>query len=370
MKNGWGNMAKKHLFLLSLLFSVVWDMPLRAAGGDNDRDTLRLYREYQERFQAVMHVRELDASGFVILEEQIFPVTLESFGEEELTMVPALEKTFHRLALFFADRQGNILCRYDQLETNNCIPGQMEQPVETLLSVAFADVNHDRKTDIILITGCVNETGDYAGISYKVGDVLFQGDRDFYRDWRITDKINRFSMNKSANYIISFVRDGRSAEFLYTATTLEELLEQGFQIAEDQHYTRDFEKLGRLEVVPGIVRISAYNLFMIYLVNEQGNIVWSLQPMGDYDNLYSLRGVQGRDLDGDGMKDLVALARYSIETEDGEALIVNRCAIYYQRTGGFEVDTEFENYYQCKEEDTMEEVIRKIREYWGWQAEE
>ena len=70
------------------------------------------------------------------------------------------------------------------------------------------------------------------------------------------------------------------------------------------------------------------------------------------------------------MKDLVVLARYSIETEDGESLVENQCSIYYQRTGGFDVDTEFGKTYQCREEDTMEELVRKIREYWGWQAEQ
>lgn len=90
--------------------------------------------------------------------------------------------------------------------------------------------------------------------------------------------------------------------------------------------------------------------------------------MGDYDSLYSLKGINGRDVDGDGLKDLVVLARYSIEEASGESKIDNRCAIYYQRTGGFEIDTGFEDYYQCTEEDTMEELIQKIREYWGWQV--
>ena len=108
---------------------------------------------------------------------------------------------------------------------------------------------------------------------------------------------------------------------------------------------------------------------MIYLVNESGEIIWSFQPMGDYDSLYSLRSIMGRDVDGDGMKDLVVLARYSIETEEQESRIENRCSIYYQRTGGFDIDTEFEKTYQCQEEDTMEDLIWKIREYWGWQVE-
>ena len=54
----------------------------------------------------------------------------------------------------------------------------------------------------------------------------------------------------------------------------------------------------------------------------------------------------------------MVLARYSIEDASGEARVDTRCAIYYQRTGGFEADQEFEAHYRCTEEDTMEEVIR------------
>lgn len=258
----------------------------------------------------------------------------------------------------------------DQLETNNRILGQLEQPTKEMAAVSFCDVDKDGLTDILLITRCVNDTGDYAGKTYKVGDVLFQGEGTFYRDWRVSDKINRFDMNKSANCIISYVRDGHSAEFLYTATTLDELLKNGFSIIEEQHYTRNFEKLGRLQVVPGIFRISEYDFFMIYLVNEQGDIVWRFQPMGDYDNLYSLRGINGRDVDGDGMKDLIVLGRYSFEGPDGSGQVESQCAIYYQRTGGFDIDTDFAEYYRCTEEDTMEALVQKIREYWGWQTEE
>ena len=351
------------IFLLSAL-----PVPAAAAGEGAD-ELLLWYREYEAQFEAIVKAEDIEKNGYEILEEHVFPVVFESFGEEELTLIPAMNRTWRRLALFVADQAGGIRYKCSQLATNECIPGSMMQVTRDIASVAFADVDRNGLTDIILITRCANDTGDYAGISYKTGDVLFQGDGTFYRDWRVSDKINRFSMNKSANYIISFVRDGKSAEFLYTASTLEELLANGFSIIEEQCYTRNFEKLGRLQVVPGTARISAYDIFMIYLVDEDGNIVWCLQPMGDYDSLYSLRSINGRDVDGDGMKDLVVLARYSIEDASGEARVDTRCAIYYQRTGGFEADQEFEAHYRCTEEDTMEEVIRKIREYWGWQAE-
>ena len=327
---------------------------------------IRLYEEYQENFAELEKLEELPEHGYDIIEEQVFPVMLESFGEGEIMFVPAMERQYQRLALFLTDAEGNIVYKYNQLEANMCIQGQMKQPVQGIAAVSFQDVNGDGLLDIVLITTCRNETGDYAGKVYKVGDVLFQGKRSFFRDWRISDKINRFSMNKSIDFIISFVRDGYSTEFLYTAVTLEELLDNGFEIIEEQCYWRRFEKQGRLQVVPGTYRMADYDIFMIYLVNEQGYIVWSFQPMGDYDNLYSLKGMTGKDVDGDGMKDLVVLARYSREGDPGELIVDSECAIYYQRTSGFDVDMEFREHYQCTDEDTLEGLVEKIREYWGW----
>lgn len=328
------------------------------------------YQEYEERFASIEIVNDITANRYNIIEEQIYPVVMESFSEEEISFLAAFDRDYHRLAVFLADAEGNILYKTNQLETNYRARGQMKQPTRDLAAVAFVDMDKDGLTDIVLLTRCVNETGEYAGKAYKVGDVLFQTKGDFYRDWRVSDKINRFDMNKSAGCIVSYVRDGNSAEFLYTATTLDELLENGFSIIQELHYTRSFEKLGRLQVVPGVFHLSSYDFFMIYLINEQGEIVWSLQPMGDYDSLYSPRGIACRDVDGDGMKDLVVLGRYSYEGADGVPQVESSCAIYYQRTGGFDVDMEFAEYYQCTDGDTMEALVQKIREYWGWQTEE
>lgn len=343
-------------------------LPVNAAG--KGLDVLTFYNEYQDNFEFITHMDEIEQNGYTVDEEQVFPIIFESFGEEEIIFVPAMENSYHRLAFFLTDEEGNILYKNNQLETNYIYKGVMEQPNMAIASVSFQDVNWDGRTDIILLTKCKNEQGDYAGKVYKTGDVLFQGDKKFYRDWRISEKINRFSMNKNANCIISFVRDHCSTEFLYTATTLDELLDNGFVIIEEQSYTRNFEKMGKLKTVPGIFKLSEYDVFMIYLVNEQGDIVWSFQPMEDYDNLYALKGITGKDVDGDGMKDLVVLARYSREDSEGKLIVESDCSIYYQRTGAFDKDKDFENYYTCTEEDTLEELVTKIREYWGWKVEE
>lgn len=92
--------------------------------------------------------------------------------------------------------------------------------------------------------------------------------------------------------------------------------------------------------------------------------------MGSYDNLYALRGVTCRDIDGDGLKDMVVLAHYSYEGEAGESIVKPDYSVYYQRTGGFVEETEYVGMYECTEETTMEELVKQARAYWGWGTED
>ncbi|MBQ8821718.1 MAG: VCBS repeat-containing protein [Lachnospiraceae bacterium] len=353
--------------MLSLALCICAGSEIYAADGVELALLRDNYVRYEASFQAIENITDIENNGFTIIQDQVFPVLLESFGEVEVTFVPALNERYGRLAVFICNEAGEVLYKTNQLETNYHNTGQLKQPTEGIAAVGFHDVNQDALTDIVLITECVNEEGEYAGKTYKVGDVLFQREGSFYRDYRISDKINRFSMNKSVEFIIAYVRDGHSTEILYNAQTLEELKEQGFKVAEQTYY-RNFEKQGRLLVVPGTLKVAEYTIFMIYLVNEEGNIVYCFQPMGDYDNLYSFKGISCKDMDGDGMKDLVVLTRYNGVDENGERVIYPKCDIYYQRTGGFDVDEDFHNYYRYGEADTMEIMVQKIREYWGWEV--
>lgn len=366
-------MGKKCLtFLLSIFVGVVL-LGGNSAFAAETSDIVGLllkYGEYQARFAAIETVEDIEKNGYEPVEGQSFSVILESFGEEEVTFLPIMDEKYHRLAMLITDAEGKVLFKTDQLETNNRCLGRLEQPTVGIAAVSFQDLNLDGLTDIILITNCENETGAYAGKTYKTGDVLFQRDRSFYRDWRISDKINRFSMNKSAHFIMAYVRDGCSTEALYTATTLDELLDSGFEIIQENSYRYYFEKQGRLRVVPGVIHMAEYNVFMMYLVNEQGYIVWSFQTMENYDNLYSLMGITCRDLDGDGMKDVVILGNYSYVGPDEEMIVDTKCDIFYQRTEGFVADTGFKEHYPVTEEDTVAGLVNLIREYWGWRTEE
>lgn len=364
-------MKKRWISLIAVWICMLSLLPVKAAENDGLEQIIRDYNEYVTGFAAIEDTNDIEENGFHVIEDQSFSVILESFldGETEVNFVPVMYERYNRLGILITDSSGKVLYKTNQLETNNKWLGQLQQPTRGIAAVSFQDLDMDGLTDIILITDCENDTGEYAGKPYKVGDVLFQRDGGFYRDWRISDKINRFSMNKSAEFIASYVRDGNSTEILYTAATLDELVDNGFQIIQEQCYYRSFEKQGFLQVVPGVIKMAEYNVFMIYLINEQGYIVWSFQPMGDYDNLYALKGMTCRDMDGDGMKDIVVLGRYSYSGPEGELQVDTVCSIYYQRTDGFTEDKEFKDYYQCTTEDTVSGLVELIREYWGWTVE-
>ncbi len=369
---------------------------------ERDKAVATAYQQYEEAFDRIQTIEDIVESDYAVVEKHVFdvplvaklsndqgelvdtevvrPVELYEISSEDavsMQIVPtvrfytAIDEKSSRAAVFLTDEAGQIIYKTNRLECNYTILGQVEQPIVDMVSVAFQDLNYDGLTDLILIAGCVNEEGSYAGKQYKVGEVLFQAKEDdgavsFYRDWRINDKINRFDMNKSAKCIRSFVRDGQSTEFLYTATTEEELLVNGFQIIKEQSYWRTYEKLGKLKVLPGIYSMADYDIFMIYMINEQGDIIWCFQPMGEFDNLYALKGISGKDLDGDGMKDLLVVARYSREGENGDIIVQGQYSIYYQRTGGFDTDTEFVTGYPYQDTDTVGDLVNKIHAYWGW----
>lgn len=91
--------------------------------------------------------------------------------------------------------------------------------------------------------------------------------------------------------------------------------------------------------------------------------------MGDFDNLYALKGITCRDIDGDGMKDILVLARYSYAGSDNELIIESDYSVYYQRTGGFYADTQIKKSIFLSDEDTVSGLVERARAYWGWKSE-
>ena len=197
--------AAAGLLCLSVLFSPWYGrFTVHAA---EEQDILSACHAYQKRLSSVKKEADIAAYGFDIIENQVFSMTVKAFGD--VSMIPALDRTYHRLVLFFTDEDGNTVYSTDQLETNNQVRGELRQLNQGISAVSFQDLNGDDKMDILLITSC-EKNDSAAGKAYKVGDVLFQNEHGFYRDWRLSDKINRFGMNKSIRFIESFLGDGYS----------------------------------------------------------------------------------------------------------------------------------------------------------------
>jgi len=359
------------LFRTILFFTITAFLclghPGASSNAQDSRAVSRSYSEYRQRLSAVGRTGDIDREGFDVVDSQVFPMTMK--GEGEVSFIPAFDRESGRLALFFARADTTMAYKTDQLETNNRIKGQLRQPDSRVAAVSFQDMDGDGWADIVLITACANEGAGKQGKPYKVGEVLFQKDGGFYRDYRLSEKINRFGMNKSIRFITSFVRDGYSTEFLYTATTEDELLSHGMTVIEEQSRSSRFEKFGRLFVVPGTYRMAEYTVFMVYLVNEDGYIVWSFQPMGEYEHLYALKGVTCEDIDGDGLRDIAILADYSYEGSDGGPVVEGSYSIYYQRTGGFFEDTDMKQTLTLEEGETLAGLTDRARAYWGWRSE-
>ena len=87
------------VFLCSFLLCARTALASDGAGPDEDAKVLEQYREYQGRLEAIEHRAEIGENGFEVVENQIFPIEIEGYGE--VSLVPAFEESYHRLALFF-----------------------------------------------------------------------------------------------------------------------------------------------------------------------------------------------------------------------------------------------------------------------------
>ena len=214
--------------------------------------------------------------------------------------------------------------------------------------------------------GGISAGGGGTIMKFNAGDALFQSESGFYRDWRISDKINRFDMGKDVFAVMSFIRDESSKEFLFTSKTLDELIGGGFKIINSRDYSVAFETFGAVRVVCGYASFNNQAHMMIYIVNADGRIVWNFQPMGAYANYYSYKDISFGDIDGDGYKDVAILVNYASLDDDGKAYIKADYNVYYQRTGYFAEDADIKNIFACTDDDSLDGILRTVRKLRGW----
>jgi hypothetical protein len=162
-------------------------------GGAADEELL-LYSVYKDRYDSVRSEFDIAANGFNIDFTQTFAVDHITFGK--IWCVPTIDTELNRLALFFTQDDGSIVYKTDDFESNSWLDGKARQTNRKIDCISFRDLDGDGLMDIIVISQCKNDAGMYSARAYRVGDALFQNEAGFYRDHRVSDKINRFDMNK------------------------------------------------------------------------------------------------------------------------------------------------------------------------------
>ena len=317
----------KWFLIMSAVFILSSNMVVSAIGEESQ------YEMYCDSLHAVRRGTDIEKNGFRVFQDHVFPVEHAVFGEVEFVL--AIHNEYNRLALFLRNDEGTVLYETDDFLCNRWYEGKVKQADQNVVAIAYRDLNDDELGDIILITSQKNDSGFYMDRTYNIGDVLFQNEQGFYRDPRISDKINRFDMNKNVYAITTFVRDGSSTEFLFSGKTLDVLMENGFQTIEHMIFTEHFEKFGLVDIVPGFYNMAGQNYLIVYVVDANGRILWNFQPMNYYVNFYSVTDISLKDIDGDGNKDFTITARYVTYDEEENTYIQEAVHSYYQRAGYF-----------------------------------
>ena len=105
-RDAWG----KYIWIVIVVAALCVGLKMPAAAkeekvqtADGDRQVLEAYEEYRERLNKITRRSEIAGSGFTVIEDQIFPLETKCYGE--ISLVPAMEEQYRRLALFFTSRR-------------------------------------------------------------------------------------------------------------------------------------------------------------------------------------------------------------------------------------------------------------------------
>lgn len=324
----------------------------------------KLYAYDLNNFNSISKLSDIEKSGYEIKTKHTIKAY---FGidtiKDNCNVVTAINNQYGIVAIFVVNQKNDILYKTKDLACNSFLENSIIQPNVSIKAVSSRDLDKNGYDDIIIISKCL-----YDGKEFKIADIIFQKNDMLYRDLRITDKLNRFNINKDVATISRFVSDGESPEFLYNASDYKQVVSKGFTPIKDQMFDANFEKFGSVTVVPGTYKMGNHNVFIVYLVDKNNKIVWNFQCMRDYDNFSHIKSISFKDIDGDGWKDFLILAQYNTLDDNDKTITVTDFAIFYQRTGYFFEDKDFhdEFFKKLSNKEVMNDIVVAARKYWGW----
>ena len=79
------------------LFGEQVPASVEASSGDSPEELQRRYEEYRQRFESIQKISDIPGQDFNIIGSQVFPVTLETYGE--ILFIPALDAHYNRMKM-------------------------------------------------------------------------------------------------------------------------------------------------------------------------------------------------------------------------------------------------------------------------------
>lgn len=285
----------------------------------------------------------LDDNATEILAEK--KVSLEMYPDAKLVAANAVKKGKKQLKILLV-LEGNYI-GYEFY-----VPDK--ETIGTIREMEVVDINGDGKKDVIILADDKKEKGNqFAPVCF----IYIRGGNEYLYLSDANKKINNSGKLGSISQVIEYCKD-RTFKM-----TVDDLTEQGMKLYKNHTYPIDTEGLGKVNLVLGQKKGLGVNSISLYLVDKIGTILRKVPelPLRDCN---SINKVEFRDVNGDGMKDIILLVNYTTGFGTNGVSPSPYCHILLQSTEDFknipELDQKINYYVDDMSTKTVIDFLKKI----------
>lgn len=136
---------------------------------------------------------------------------------------------------------------------------------------------------------------------------------------------------------ISLNNEITSSSTSNTRENIEEMQKKGLEIIENQSFWVELEKWGKVKFISSQFPDGGTFKLKFFLVDNQGNILYSFPEFygSQFWFFYELRAISFKDVNNDGLKDIIVIADYTSGAGEEGAIPFPVASIYFQKGKGF-----------------------------------
>ena len=139
---------------------------------------------------------------------------------------------------------------------------------------------------------------------------------------------------------------------------LTNLQKQGLKVVEEQSFWIELENWGKVRFIAGEKEIKQLPKLSFYLIDSKDNVLYSLPEFyGNMWILYEVKAISFKDVNRDGLKDIIVVADYILGHGENAAVPFSVGSVYFQKDKEFvslpELDMEINEKNQNKSTDII-----------------